>query len=197
MEPNKTYPNIKLASRKDKAIIHKIIIDSFSHDEGFKWMLKATKNPKKLEALIDYIIDESFNKGFIYINDDHCGISIWQTQKKEPFSINIITRSLKLLVSLKLVTLLRLIRFESLSHKQFPATGEFVYLMNLAVLPNNRGKGYASELMNPILDHYKSQNISAFLETSNFDNISLYKKKGFNLDKTVHFDSASFYFMST
>ncbi|MCJ8312318.1 MAG: hypothetical protein HRU38_08920 [Saccharospirillaceae bacterium] len=44
---NEKHSNLKLAKKEDKQIIHKIIMQSFSHDVGFKWLLESTKNPKK------------------------------------------------------------------------------------------------------------------------------------------------------
>ena len=197
MEPNKNHPNIKLATRKDKAIIHNIIKCSFIDYEGFKWLLESTKNPKKLDVLIDYLIDEIFNKGFIYINHDQSGVSMWATQKKETLSINLVRRTLMMAVNFSLPTLFRLLKFQHITHKQLPSKGDYYYLISLAVMPDSQGKGVASQLINPILVQCNTQDVSTYLETSYTNNVEIYKKKGFNLTKTKHFSSVSFYFMKT
>ena len=197
MKLDKKYTQIQLAKRKDKPIIKDIILKSFTHDSGFNWMLEATNNPKKLSVLIDYLIDEIFNKGFIYINNDHSGVSLWATQQKENFSFNLIKRTCMLVLNLKLSTSLRLLKFQTLTHKQFPKNSDYFYLINLAVLPKQRKKGYASELIQPILDFSQTHNTSVFLETSNQQNVKFYQNKGFSLTKTLHLGSATFYFMKT
>lgn len=57
-------------------------------------------------------------------------------------------------------------------------------IMHIAVDENERKKGYGNQLMNSLLEHCKSNNISKiFLEVreSNLSGIYLYKKHGFNI----------------
>ncbi|MCJ8312317.1 MAG: GNAT family N-acetyltransferase [Saccharospirillaceae bacterium] len=122
---------------------------------------------------------------------------MWATHKKERLSINLIKRTIMLILNFKLPTLIRLLKLQSIIHKQLPAKGEYFYLNMLAVLPDKRGQGVASELINPILEICQTNNVSTYLETSNINNIELYKKKGFSISKTINFNSVSFYFMKT
>ena len=195
MEPLQNIPNLRLATKDDKQVIINIITKAFVYDAGLHWMLEDTQREDKFTILMDYLVDEILNRGFIYITKDAQGVALWATEKKEGLSFNLIKRSLNLALKLQFSTIIRLLTFQKVSHKQLPQKEKFLYLVNLAVHPDARGKGIATTLLNPLLEQCETQNIPVYLETSNVTNVDIYNHKGFSLTKSCNFGSVDFYFM--
>jgi ribosomal protein S18 acetylase RimI-like enzyme len=57
------------------------------------------------------------------------------------------------------------------------------HLLYLAVLPEARGQGIGSALLQPILRRCDQEGIAAYLENSNSDNLPLYERHGFRLTR--------------
>ncbi len=69
-------------------------------------------------------------------------------------------------------------QFESLA----PAEPAF-HLFYLAVLPEARGQGIGSSLLQPVLKHCDAEGIPAYLENSNSINLKFYERQGFRLTR--------------
>jgi len=190
------FADLKLATRHDKPIILDIILKAFVKDPGLLWMLEMSKNPKKLQVVTEFLIDEVFNTGFIYLAKDNSGVALWSTNKKERFSYHFIKRNIRVLFSLRFSTVLRLLKFQNFTHSQFPSNHEYIYLANIAVLPEAQGQGIASKLMNPILEKYSNEQIPIYLETANTNNVNIYKRKGFCITEIKNFGDVIFYYMN-
>lgn len=195
MKRDKNISGLKLATIKDKPTILKIVTSSFGKDPGIQWMLASSKNPYKLNILMEYLVDEIMHKGFIYLTENNLGAALWSTEKIEKLSLNFIKRNFMMLFKLRISTIIRILKFQKISHKQLPHKSPYVYLVNLAVLPEARGKGLASKLMNPIIEHCTKENISIYLETSNPTNVDIYSKKGFSLINKINFGLINFFYM--
>jgi ribosomal protein S18 acetylase RimI-like enzyme len=188
---------IRLANQSEKSKIIQIIINAFRNDPHMSWLLAKSNNQKKIEIAAEYITDETFAKGEIYLTNDDLGIALWQTEKKEGFSINFIKRNLLFLFRLGLRTALRSLKNQMLSHSHFPKNKPFYYLTLIGVMPQGQGKGLASNLMNPVLEDCKTKKIPVYLETGNINNVEIYKKKGFTLTDTFVAGNFNIYFMKT
>ncbi len=158
-------------------------------------MLEATQNPQKMDLLISFLVDETFKKGFIYLTHDHTGVALWSTSHKEKLSLNLVQRYLKLMFSLSPKTLWRLLKFERITYQQMAASQDYLYLANIAVLPEAQGKGKGSLLLNPVLDYCAKNELPVFLETANHHNVALYKRKGFTINEVVDYKALQFYCM--
>lgn len=191
----KEFPYLRLAERKDKHIIMSIITKSFISDPGLKWMLELSKNKKKLSVVLDFLVEETFNKGHIYITTDNMGVAMWHTEKKEKISLDFLKRNCRMLFKLNIQSIIRLIKFQNITHNKFPKSQSYCYLANIAVLPEAQGKGVASKLLNPVITECKNNNIPIFLETANTNNVQIYERKGFVISDIVKLNSICFYYM--
>ena len=63
-------------------------------------------------------------------------------------------------------------------HKQYASEPHY-YLDNLAVLPGAQGKGFASELLRPILATAEEQKVMVYTDTVTRSNVGLYEHFGF------------------
>ena len=65
----------------------------------------------------------------------------------------------------------------------------------IGVLPESQGKGYASLLMNPVLNEMEENHRRVYLETANPKNVQIYKKKGFKTYNTWFNNGLKLYYM--
>jgi GNAT superfamily N-acetyltransferase len=186
---------IRLADRKDKPTVVKILTESFKHDPHITWLLEKTNNKNKLEIIINYVVDETFSKGTIYLTNDNLGVAMWHSKKEEKFTFEYVKRNLSFLFKIGISTVIRSLKYVEISHNHFPLKKQFCYLYLIGVLPEGQGKGLASKLMNPVLEYCKLNNIPVFLETATPKNVEIYKKKGFVLTDCLNTGSTSINFM--
>jgi GNAT superfamily N-acetyltransferase len=71
-------------------------------------------------------------------------------------------------------------RFANKIKKQY-APSPHKYLALLAVEPSQQGKGFASQLLKPILEKLDRQRLPCYLETQNLKNVNMYRHFGFDL----------------
>jgi ribosomal protein S18 acetylase RimI-like enzyme len=187
---------MKRATLKDKPIVKRILLASFKNDPNTTWYLEESNNQFKLDILIDYVIDETFNKGEIYLSDDNNATALWDFEKKEKLSINYIYRNLSFLWKVGLKSVIRILKTEGLVHKYFEKYNQYCHLYLIGVMPEAQGQGIASMLMNPIIDSLKQKSIPILLETASLKNIEIYKKKGFNVYETLTHGGHNLYLMS-
>lgn len=195
MELINNNSDFRLANTIDKPIILNILTNTFNSDPHMTWLLGKSQNKNKLEIMMNYLVDETFKKGKIYITNNNLGVALWHSENKEKLGISFIKRNLRFLIKLGFPTVIRNLKFLSISHSNFEIYSRFYYLLMIGVLPEGRGLGIASKLMNPILEHGKSKNIPIFLETANPINVEIYKKKGFAKTGSIIRDGIEISFM--
>lgn len=195
METQIRNSEIRLATRIDKPIVTKILIESFKCDPHITWLLEKTNNKNKLKTIINYVVDETFSKGTIYLTNDNLGVAMWHSEKEEKFTFEYVKRNLSFLFKLGISTVRRNLNSVKISHNHLPLKQQFCYLYLIGVLPEGQGKGLASKLMNPVLEKCRLNNIPVFLETANPQNVEIYKKKGFVLTDSFKTSSTLIYFM--
>lgn len=187
--------DIRLANIDDKPIILNILTESFKSDPHINWLLEKSNNSNKLQIIMNYLIDETLQKGQIYLTNNNLGVAMWQSEKKESINFGFIKRNLQFLFQLGISTVVRSLNFTKISHNHFAHHPKYFYLLTIGVLPEGQGKGLASMLMNPVLEHCSDSNIPVFLETANPINVEIYKKKGFIVADSIDTSMASIYFM--
>jgi GNAT superfamily N-acetyltransferase len=186
---------IHLANRSDKSIVVKIIMESFKNDPHINWLLEKSRYKNKLEVIANYVVDETYDVGNIYLTKDKMGVALWHSEKKENFSLRYIRRNLSFLFKLGISTVIRNLKSLKISHDHFPFNKPFCYLYLIGVVPEGQGKGIASKLMNPVLDECRLNNIPVFLETANHRNVEIYKKKRFVLIDCYQTNSTTIHYM--
>ncbi|MCK5059062.1 MAG: GNAT family N-acetyltransferase [Candidatus Aminicenantes bacterium] len=188
---------MRKAEHKDKAIVTTILAASFKNDPHINWFLEESRNRNKFNILIDYVFEETIRKGEIYISKDNMATALWESEKKEKFSLNYILRNLSFLFSIGIKSTIRILKMNKLIYSQFPKHRSYFHLYLIGVLPEVQGKGLASSLMNPILAEKKANKIPVYLETANPKNVEIYKRKGFSIFNTFQTENTTIYFMKT
>jgi len=186
---------LRLATRDDKSIVKKILVESFKNDPCIQWLTEQSSNKNKLNIIMDYIIDETFVNGFIYLTSDNLGVVLWKNEQKEKITYNFIKRNLVFLFKMGVSSVIRNLKNMADTNKHFPKNQPFYYLYSIGVLPEAQGKGIASKLMNPVIELCNTLKLPIFLETANNQNIKIYQKKGFNITDTKSHGSKTLFYM--
>ena len=183
------------ATRNDEDIAVNIMCESFKDDPHMKWMLEKSRNPDKLYAIMKYVFRKTMNIGDVYLTEDKTAVALWKSDKKEKFTIEYIKQNIGFLLKVGVRTVTRILINESFTAKQYPRKESFYHLYLIGVLPQSQGKGYASRLMNPVLNEMKLKSISVYLETASIKNVQIYAGKGFKLYNTWFCKGFELYYM--
>ncbi|MGA3161798.1 MAG: GNAT family N-acetyltransferase [Terracidiphilus sp.] len=188
---------MRQATLADADRVKHILLVSFRNDPHVNWLLEESKNPLKLNVLIDYVVDQTLRRGEIYLSDSNDAVALWDSERNEKMSLHSIYRNLAFLIQIGIKPVMRILKSEGIIHKNFIRFPRFCHLYLIGVLPEAQGKGLASALMNPMMQRMKEQSIPAFLETANLRNVEIYKKKGFSVFQTLTIGGHSLFLMST
>jgi len=186
---------MKGITREDKPTVRKILVESFRNDPYMNWLSKESKREDKLKYLVEYVVDQTFENGEIYLSDDNKGTALWNSERKEKFTFNFIYRNLIFLFKMGRKATISVVRKDDFTHDQYPKVDAFCHLFMIGVLPEAQGKGLASELINPMIKKMTERSIPMYLETANPVNVEIYRKKGFSVIKSVDTDGITIYFM--
>jgi len=169
------------ARYEDEAIVVNILCISFKNDPHMNWLLEKSGNPEKLKIMMTYLFHKTMNIGKIYLSKDEKAVALWKSEIKEELSLEYIMRNLRFMMDIGILSVLRILKNERFTYKQYPKRQKYVHLYAIGVLPECQGKGYASKLLNPILGQNAKNSIPVYLETANIDNLKIYSRKGFKL----------------
>lgn len=183
------------AGEREKPIVVNILKESFENDPLVNWLLEKSKRENKLEIMANYIVDESLDKGQVYLSNDNRGAALWHTEKKSKFSLSFIQRNVMFFFKLGLKTVFRDFLFMKNAHRHFPLNSRFFYLYLIGVLPSSQGQGIASKLMSPVFEYCRLNKVPVYLETANTRNVSIYENKGFELIGKSNMGNITAHFM--
>ncbi|MFA6581525.1 MAG: GNAT family N-acetyltransferase [Paludibacter sp.] len=187
---------MKKAKFEDKNVVVDILTKSFKDDPHINFLLEKSKNKNKLRIIMEYVFEESFNKGEIYLNEDNTAVALWNTSKKEKFNWKYIYRNISFLFNIGLESTLRILKMDKLVYKFHPKTGQYAHLYSIGVLPESQGKGYAKKLINFMVDKMSKTKAALYLETANSTNIGIYNKIGFHVFNTIDVDGHKLFCMN-
>jgi ribosomal protein S18 acetylase RimI-like enzyme len=185
---------MRKATLEDKNIVVNILTKSFVNDPHVNWLIEKSKNKHKMKIIMEYVFEESLGRGSVYLSDDNSATALWNTEKKEKVTIRYIIRNLSFLFRIGLKSTTRILKMDKLIYSKYPT--KYCQLYLIGVLPETQGKGYASELMNSMIDKMKTLDIPIHLETENPINVEIYKKKGFSIYNTLQIENNNLYWMS-
>ncbi len=144
-----------------------------------------------LTAYFEYRLKQGILYGEIYATSlDFEGIAFWKPSDKLQNTLwrNIRSGGFSLFRKLgaPLIRNMMIVDKFTTGRRNDFASGPYMYLGPLGVHPNHQGKGYASKLIRPMLQHLDVTSTSCYLETQSESNVSLYEHFGFEiLDETV------------
>ncbi|WP_018968580.1 GNAT family N-acetyltransferase [Rubritalea marina] len=154
-----------------------ILAAAFASDPFMLWL---SPKPNFLSTLYPLILPALFEKGVCYMTAENDGVAIWMTpgqQLKFPRSLSTLIRFTRAAGFSALWKLDKL--FFS---KGIPTpTEHYYYLFLLGKSPESQRNGVGSELLKHMLERCDEEQVPAFLENSNVNNLPFYQKHGFTL----------------
>ena len=187
---------IRRANYKDRPVILKILKESFRDDPYLRWLAQDCNRKNRMDVILEYVVDETFGHGEIYLTEDLKATALWNSEKKEGFSFRYIWRNLYFLLKTGIKGTVSVVRKDQFTHSQYPKVEKYYHLYMVGVLPEAQGKGLFSELINPMIEKMTQKSIPLFLKTANPHNVEIYQKKGFVVFKQIQQDDINIYFMS-
>jgi ribosomal protein S18 acetylase RimI-like enzyme len=187
---------MRRATLADVDRIKNILLVTFKNDPHVIFLLEESRNERKFNILIDYVVDQTLQRGEIYLSDDNNGVALWDFERNEKMSLHYIWRNLAFLARVGIKSVIRIVKSEAHVHNNFRKYPHYSHLYMIGVLPRAQGKGLASTLMNPMLQAMKEKSIPVFLETANLRNVDIYKKKGFKIFETLTTRDHNLFLMS-
>jgi len=187
---------MKKAKLEDKKTVVNILTKSFKDDPHINFLLEKSKNKNKMRIIMEYVFEESYNKGEIYLNEDNTAVALWNTDTKERISWKYIYRNLSFLIQIGVESTIRILKTDKLVNMCHPQIGRFAHLYTIGVLPESQGKGNARKLINYMIDKMSQTQTTLYLETANITNIGIYNKMGFHTFHTLDVDGHKLFCMN-
>jgi ribosomal protein S18 acetylase RimI-like enzyme len=184
---------MRKATLEDKNIVVNILAKSFINDPHVNWLIEKSRNKNKMKIIMEYVFEESLGRGSVYLNDDNTATALWNTEKQEKVTFRYIKRNLSFLFRVGLKATTRILKADKLVYSKYP--DKYCQLYLIGVLPEEHGKGLASEMMNPMIEKMKNSAVPLHLETENPKNVEIYKKKGFSIYHTMQIENNTLYWM--
>lgn len=186
---------MRRAKFEDKNVVVDILTKSVKNDPHINFLLEKSKSKNKLRIIMEYVFEESFNKGEIYLNDENTAAALWNTTKKGKFTWKSICRYVSLLFKIGLESTIRVFKADNLIEKYHSGASKFAHLCTIGVLPESRGKGYVKKLIDGMIDKMRMANGVLYLETADTKDIGTYNKVGFHVFKTINMEGHTLFCM--
>lgn len=176
------------ATYKDKTLVNDILCQSFDANTSVNYVIKQGKNRKKrIRKLMEYAFEMCYMFGQIYLSDDKnaCALTLFPDKKKTTLkSIMLDAKMAIFCVGLKRV--LKVISRDSKIKSFYPKHPVFYFWLG-GVNVNEQHKGIGSTLLTELIKESILIHRPIYLETSMPENVSFYKKFGFDVYKELDF----------
>jgi ribosomal protein S18 acetylase RimI-like enzyme len=183
-------PGVKVrkVERQDIPKLAHVFALSFNEDPVLSWIIR--QDNKRLEALTDlfkFYLNDAYQGGAETTTNDLMACAIWVPPEKENHSISLswISKLPRYFHWAGLGRVRRFLSFVDACEGKRPSE-PYYYLDSIGVDPDHQGKGYGSMLLKYTLDHFDSEGLPAYLESSNIRNNPLYERYGFRTLSEIH-----------
>jgi ribosomal protein S18 acetylase RimI-like enzyme len=176
-----------IAKHPDTDALAAMLSRAFYDDPLFVYFFPDdTKREKLNHFTFRYMLNHAANKGQIVVTDDGLsGAAIWSPSGALHYSLLDLLRYGAVRGSLHqgpaaVLRQLKALDIMQAMHKSI-ITDPHYYLATIGVEPDKHGKGLGSALLRPTLAELDEQQLPVYLDTHNEDNVSLYRRFGFEI----------------
>lgn len=196
MEP-KDIIDVKNANLQNLLIMTKNDIESYSECAAqayrdyplFNYVTNGVGNEEIIRGIFSSSVRSVYNEVIGLSNNEKAdAVAIFAPphytgSKTIPFLLH---GGIKLTQIAPLSVFARLIKYENhaMKLKKKHTYNQCWYLYNITVKPTEQGKGYCSQVLNPMFDYLDSIKQDCYLETHTKKNVELYTHYGFELVET-------------
>ena len=178
-------------------------IDKFAHTLAsafkgyalFEYFAKYKYDEKKMISFWKVMLKASKNNAIHLATDEECEsvAVVFKPGYKGPSLFSYIRYGgIKLLFNFGLSSIRRMLKFEIYAEtiKKNYIKDNTWYFYSLAVSPSRQNKGEASKLVRPLMQFWKDNNQTCYLETLNSRNVSIYQHFDYKLVSTTNIPSS-------
>ncbi len=132
-----------------------------------------------------YAFEHGLINGRVQLTKDKKAVAIWKNHTSRKMNVPLLLENLKFLLAFGVKRIIRITKMELDIATYYPKDTPFDYLWFIGTLPSEQGKGYGASLLNPVISNSRTLQKPVYLETTTAPNIKYYKRKGFELYKTM------------
>lgn len=183
------------ADKTHEKIIVEILTESFENimiDNSINFIVGFGKNrKKKLKGLFTYQFRMALMFGKVFINNDINSVILFIHSKKFTFKRLLLEIQLAFNI-IGIMNILKVLKREKLL-KMNHSKSDYIHLWLMGTRPSQQGKGTGTTLLRETLEYYKGKTI--ILETTAQENVTFYRKSGFQVFEENHVLNYPLYFM--
>ncbi|PKN53228.1 MAG: hypothetical protein CVU55_03185 [Deltaproteobacteria bacterium HGW-Deltaproteobacteria-13] len=175
--------NIRKANHSDTGRLAVALARAFDDDPFINWLVrKDNKRAPGMERMFHIsLTDLSLRHNNVFTTKDLTGGALWYPPGTSEISFaRQLTFAHKMIPVVGWTGLLRLAwAMEQIGRRH--SKERYYYLQFLGVIPEARGKGMGAALLKPVMDICDREKCGALLENSKEENITFYRRFGFNV----------------
>ncbi|WBB73201.1 N-acetyltransferase [Micromonospora sp. WMMD1128] len=171
-----TAPEIAVAAPEDREQVLASLVAAFTKDPVLRHLFPDDPTyPRYATAFFGHLFDKRVHKGTIWTIEHGRSVAIW-----EPPSADDGWPDDRLAAQLPADALTRVRAYDEAVHAALPAA-PFWYLGVLGTHPDSAGRRWGHAVMRAGLDRAAADGLPAVLETSNTDNVEVYRRAGWEV----------------
>ncbi len=170
------------ANIDDRLSVVSILSRAFDDNKSVNYVVKqGTARKKRIGKLMEYSFDICNNFGEVWLSDNKeaCALILFPDQKR--ISLKTIFWDTRLAVSVIGLNRVKRVMEREAKIKALHPPGPFTYLWFIGVDSARQGEGVGSRLLQEVIEVCQRKQRPIFLETSVEQNLSWYKKFGFEV----------------
>lgn len=171
-----TAAEITVATPEDRGRVVTSLVAAFTRDPVLRYLFpdEATY-PQYAAAFFGHLFDKRVHKGTIWTIERGASVALWEP----PAASNELPDD-NVVAQLSADALARVRAYDEAVHAAMPAA-PFWYLGVLGTHPDNAGRRWGHAVMRVGLRRAAADGLPAILETSNPDNVEVYRRTGFEV----------------
>jgi ribosomal protein S18 acetylase RimI-like enzyme len=173
-----TAPEITVATPDDRGRVVASLVAAFPTDPVLRYLFpdEATY-PQYAAAFFGHLFDKRVHRGTIWVVERGASVAIWEPPAGEAEDD---WRGGDLAADLPAAEMSRVRAYDDAVHAALPAA-PFWYLGVLGTHPDSAGRRWGHALMSVGLQRAAADGLPAVLETSNPDNVEIYRRAGWEV----------------
>ena len=179
---------MKLAKRSDKALVVKILTESFQDNKSINYLIpNDSKRMERIFELMSYSFEVCMASGKIFLSDDEQACALVSAPEKKKTTVSGILQEIRLILfGVGLKNALKAMKREKAISFHYPDIPIY-YLWFIGVSPKAQSNGVGGKLLTEIIDDAKDKHRPIFLETSTLKNIPWYERYGLKIYQKLDF----------
>jgi ribosomal protein S18 acetylase RimI-like enzyme len=185
-------PHVTRATRASRERVVDTVVTAFAADPAFRFFFPdAASFVDQATTFTGHLFDKRVDRGTIWIIDGGTSVAMWD----EPSGAADESLGDDSALRLPANCIGRLDAYHTAVRKALPSE-QFWYLGILATHPTGRGRGWGRMVMAPALELAAEAGLPAYLETTNPQNIGLYRRAGWEIRESITVDSLAIWVMN-